>query len=179
VYGVHTPLPITEKTALAPTLHYAIAKAAADQCLAQLKDKVDAVAVRPFNCIGRDHGPQFLVPKLVRHFRERQPEIILGTTSNKRDFVDVRDMAAMYEAVMIAERVPPAVNFCSATAISADDIISTLTDMTGHRIRVIADPQLMRSIDNPYMCGDNSTIRKLGYIPSFSLRDTLAWMLEA
>ena len=178
VYGSRTPESIRETQLLLPEHHYAIAKAMADRCCLNYRDVLDVVVARPFNCIGRGHKPDFVVPKIVSHFRERRSTIELGGTTNRRDFVDVRDVAGMYEAVISCARPPPIVNFCSGTASSIEDIIATLTDITGHRIEVSHNPAFMRSVDSPFMCGDNRQLLALPFTYQYLLRDTLAWMLD-
>lgn len=178
VYGMDTREPVSECHPLEPVHHYAVAKAMADQCLAQFVPELDCVSVRPFNVIGRDQNPSFVVSKLVTEFRERRRSVVLGDTTNRRDFVDVRDLAAMYEAVLSADRPPPSVNFCSGVATSIDDIVTSLSRATRHRMEVVRDSQLMRSTDNRSMCGDNRILLGLGFRYRYSLQDTLAWMLS-
>ena len=178
VYGMDTPEPVSERHPLEPVHHYAVAKAMADQCLARFVPELDCVSVRPFNVIGRGQKPDFVISKLVTKFRERRPSIVLGDTTNRRDFVDVRDLAAMYEAVLSADRPPPIVNFCSGVATSIDDMVKLLSQATGHQMEVVRDSQLMRSTDNRSMCGDNQVLLGLGFRYRYSLQDTLAWMLR-
>ena len=178
VYGMDTPNPVSEGHPLEPVHHYAIAKAMADQCLAQFVPELDCVSVRPFNVIGKHQDPGFVVSKLVSKFRERRQSVVLGDTGSRRDFVDVRDVAAMYEAVLSADRPPPAVNFCSGVATSIDEMLKLLSQATGHQMEVVRDSQLMRSSDNRSMCGDNRVLLGLGFAYRYSLQDTLDWMLS-
>lgn len=179
VYGMNTPRPLSEDDPLDPVHHYAIAKAAADRCSLNFIGEVDVVVARVFNCIGRDHAASFVVPKIVAHFRDRRPSIELGDTTNRRDFVDVRDLARMYEAVIDAGHAPPVVNFCSGRATSIDDLIGILEVLTRHHLDVVRNPAFMRKTDSPVVCGRNDRLAALGFSCRHELSDTLRWMLDA
>jgi len=178
VYGSNTPKLICEEHPLDPEHHFAVAKVMADQAMGLYREHIDAIAARPFNCIGLGHKASFVVPKIISHFQKRAEEIVLGTTSVKRDFVDIRDVARMYEAVLNADNPNPILNFCSGRATSIDDIVETLRVITGHPIKVGFDKTLTRAVENPLMCGDNRHLLALPFEYHYSLRDTLSWMLK-
>ena len=63
-----------------------------------LWDPVDQTALAQADI--EDHEKKNnILPKIIKHFRENKKEIQLGQIDNKRDFVDVRDIAKMYELV--------------------------------------------------------------------------------
>jgi len=178
VYGQNTPKPILETQTLNPGQHYSVSKAMADQCMVLYRSSIDAIVVRPFNCIGLGHKPSFVVPKIVAHFRKKETEIVLGNTEIQRDFVDIRDVANMYVAALRADNPPNIINFCSGKATSLDVIIQTLKRVTNHEMDVRFDQAFARSVDNLYMCGDNSRLKSLPFEYSYSLENTLSWMLD-
>ena len=178
VYGDCTPEMIREDDCLRPTNHYACAKAMADHTARLYEGELDLVVARPFNCIGIGHGTSFVVPKIISHFRDRLPTIELGAVGNKRDFVDIRDIARMYRAVLAAQSPPAAINFCSGKPVSIADIVAEMVDVTGHPIEIVTNPDFVRTQDNPLMYGDISRLKAIGFEQRYSLKDTLLWMLQ-
>jgi len=179
VYGMETPELIDEGDCLRPYHHYACAKAMADQASLLYKNQLDIVVSRPFNCIGVGHTKGFVVPKLISHFRDGASSIELGDIDVKRDFIDIRDIARMYEAVLKSDRPDPIINFCSGTATSIRDIFDTLVEITGHSMQIIQNKELFRPTENRLMCGKNNRILAASFEYSYSLSDTLRWMLKS
>ncbi|MBL8920877.1 MAG: hypothetical protein JNJ54_18585 [Myxococcaceae bacterium] len=70
-------------------------------------------------------------------------------------------------------------NLCSGVGSSVEQILELLGELTGHRLTVTVNPALVRKNEVWRIIGDD---RKLGALtglrPRFSLRDTLAWMIE-
>lgn len=161
----------------APRNHYAVSKLAAELVQAQFPDICAVSVARPFNGIGRGQAQTFLVAKLVDAYKRRVEVIELGNVDVRRDFVDVRDLCYMWEALITADSPPPVVNFGNAEAVALVDILATLARLSGHHVRVEVAPRLVRAADLTYQCADNSVISALGYKRRHSLEDTLAWML--
>ncbi len=175
VYGQGTGAAFRECDTPRPKNHYALSKLAAER-LHELFS-VRTCAVRPFNCIGRGQKPALVVSKLVDAFRRRQAEIELGDVSVERDFVDIRDACAMWEAVLAVSAPPRAVNFGNGEAVRLTEVVVLLEELTQHRPRIVSSPALMRSADITYQRADTGVITGLGYKRCHSLSDTLAWML--
>jgi len=178
VYGANTPAPIAEVAALRPEHHYSVAKAMADRACEIYREKLDVVVSRPFNCIGIGHQSSFVVPKIVSHFRKRENSISLGNVDSQRDFVDIRDVANMYLAVLNTEATPSVINFCSGKATSIQELISRLSVLTGHKMSIHIDQKYVRENDNPYMCGDNTRLLSLDFDYQYDLNQTLDWMYK-
>lgn len=157
---------------------YACAKVLAEYFCAMHANKLDIVVTRPFNAIGRGHRATFLVPKIVKHFRDRVPTIQLGNTAVARSYTDVRDLAAMYEALLEAADPPRLLHLCNSEAVSIADLIGTLSDLTGHSIEVTVNPAFVRANDVLYQCGATDGLKALGFKWNYTLRDTLSWMLD-
>lgn len=170
---------ITEDTPFRPHNLYANAKVLAEGFCDMYRDKLNIVISRPFNAIGCGHRDEFLVPKIVRHFRERAPEIELGNINVARDYTDVRDLARMYELLLGAECVPEALHFCSGKAVSIAELLVTLQRLTGHNIKVRVNQSFIRKNDATYQCGSTSKLQKLGFEWQYSLEQTMQWMLQA
>jgi nucleoside-diphosphate-sugar epimerase len=120
----------------------------------------------------------YVVPKIIKHFAEKQEEIELGNIHSRRDFVDVRDVARMYWTVCKSNLMPPAVNLCSGKSTSILKIINLLEEISDHKIKVNVNSKLFRKIDNDNVKGDNSIIESMGFEYQYPLKQTLSWMLE-
>lgn len=179
IYGpLQSRAPIPETQPPRPHNLYACAKVLAESFCTMHADSLDIVVTRPFNAIGRGHRDTFLVPKIVRHFRERAPGIELGNTAVARDYTDVRDLARMYTALLEAKDPPRLLHLCNGKAVSIDDLIATLSALTGHQIAVSVNPAFIRANDVLYQCGATDGLQQLGFEWQYSLRDTLHWMLD-
>lgn len=179
IYGNKTDGLIVEQRAPDPANHYGLSKVLAERF--SLLDGVglDLVTTRPFNCIGVGQAPGFLVPKLVAHFAERRPRIELGALDVERDFVDIRDAAAAYRLLLEADAPPPVVHIASGRAVSIQALIDILRGLTGHAMEVAVNQAFIRPNDLRYQCGDVSRLAALGFIPRYTVTDTLSWMLSA
>lgn len=177
VYGERTSGLITEDRVPDPANHYGLSKHLAERLTLLEGGTLDVVTTRPFNCIGVGQKPQFLVPKLVRHFRERASRIELGNLDVERDFVDIRDAAAAYALLLDAAAPPPLLHIASGRAVSIRTLITMLETITAHRMEVVVNPAFIRANELRHQQGDPSRLAALGFTPRFELEETLRWML--
>lgn len=180
VYGNSIAGQYTESTPLKPANDYAVSKLAMEYMSWLWREKLPIVIARPFNYTGVGQSDDFLLPKLVRHFKEKQPSIALGNTFVKRDFSDVRDVVYAYRGLLEASDSKGAVNVCSEHLYSVDDVLAILRDISGHNIQVTVNEQFVRRGEVPVLYGSCERLRQItgNYVPC-PLRDTLQWMLDA
>ena len=180
VYGNATEDPITENTLPAPISHYACSKLAMEHMARSFFDRLPILITRPFNYIGRGQAAQFLLPKLVDHFRRRASVIELGNLDVERDFLDVRSVADAYVRLLDSPLQSQAVNIASGIGRSLGSILIELTRITGHCPGTVVNPALVRSNELRRMVGSTKrlieTIGPLGYS---DFESTLRWMLQS
>jgi nucleoside-diphosphate-sugar epimerase len=179
IYGPSAKGIVREDDPGNPANHYAISKYAMELGSALWTDRLDIVLLRPFNYTGRDQSTQYLLPKIVDHFRRRVDVIELGNVWVKRDFGDVRAVADAYTGLVLAENAPRVVNVATGREWTIGDIIAILSDLSGHKIEVRVNSELVRVGDAPTLSGDVSILRTA--LPDWQpreLSDTLQWMLE-
>ena len=180
VYGVPEKNPISEDFGLKPRHHYSSAKAMADTLFSILGNDLDVLSVRPFNCVGCGQQDRYVVPKLITHFKNKKKFIELGSIDNKRDFVDIRDVARMYELVCFSRPdVSNIINFCSGIGTSVREMVNDLMDISNHTIEIREDKSLIRSGDLYDSIGDVSIIKSLGFSFDHSIKDTLIWLYKS
>ena len=183
--------PIDEFVPLRPATTYGATKAAADMLLGQMaQDGLRAVRFRAFNHTGPGQAPAYVVPafaeQIARIEAGLQPPVVnVGNLEAKRDFLDVRDVAAAYAlaADPAADIDGSVFNLASGEARSIQSILDALIGMSNQQIDVETDPNRLRPSDVPYAAGSNVRIRKeIGWAPAHdfeeTLRDTLTFWRE-
>ena len=179
VYGDSGDIPQREDDPKHPPNHYGASKLLAEVFAGWYRDRLDVTIARPSNCIGAGQNPRYLVPKLVKAFAERDPEIAMGDTGISRDFVDIRDAADILARTLSAPaRSLAAINVSSGRATPIAEILETLTRISGHRPDIRRDERFIRKGDMRFQACDNARARSLGHTPDHELADTLAWMLD-
>ncbi len=176
VYGTVPPeeQPIPEDRRIAPQTPYALTKAAAERLAAN----ANAVIVRSFNLIGPEQAPKFALPswaaQLVAIGRgEREPLLEVGDLSTARDFVHVDDGVAAYR--LLAEKGSPGTvyNLASGQAVPMRHALDRLLAISGVKAEVKEGIYPPRPYDIPYLAGDASRLRALGWKPERTLDDAL------
>lgn len=178
VYGPSAEGLVAEDAPTNPANHYAVSKLAMEQGAQLWGDRLEIVVTRPFNYTGVKQQTQYLVPKIVDHFRRRADVIELGNTWVKRDFGDVRAVAEAYAGLALAENTPALLNIASGQLSSIDDILHILTQLSGHTLEVRVNPAFVRNNDVPVLGGNADRLRAAlpGWKPR-ALEETLSWML--
>lgn len=181
VYGNATPGKLAESTPPAPANDYAVTKLAMEYLARLYQDRLPLIIVRPFNYTGRGQAESFLLPKIVAHVRRGAPVIELGNLGVARDFSDVRNVVQAYLRLLEA---PAAVgrifNVCSGEAVTLDEVLSMVRQVSGLDFEVRVNPAFVRANEVKTLLGDRSALDScIGRVSRIPLRDTLKWMLEA
>ncbi|MFN3234221.1 MAG: GDP-mannose 4,6-dehydratase [Gammaproteobacteria bacterium] len=181
VYGSQSQSVLDESLCPNPLSHYATSKLAMEFMLRQWFDRLPIVITRPFNYTGPGQDKNFLVPKIVSHFKKQAPTISLGNIDVVREFFDVRSVIDCYCRLLDADNVESQVfNLCSGTGCSVRDIVDCLTSISGHQIQIKQDPALMRSGEMKKLIGSNEKfVKHVGQPLTYSLEETLLNMLNA
>ena len=179
IYGNTDQSPIRESQVPSPANHYAVSKLAMEHVARLYLDRLNLFFVRPFNYTGPLHDESFLIPKLVRHFVEHRPTVMLGNLQVEREFNDVRMVCASYLGLLSHGQRGEAYNICSGQSYSLTHVLAMLFDITGHHLEVQVNPAFVRHNEVQRLCGDpGKLLSTLGQLSSFGLQDTLGWMLQ-
>lgn len=180
VYGNSQQSPIPESQPAAPVNHYAMSKLAMEHLARAGFGELPLVITRPFNYTGPGQTPDFVIPKLVDHFRRRAPRIAMGNLHVRREYNDVRFVCEAYLRLLSLDTGAGTYNVCTGQTYSFDETLAALRRLTGHDIEVQVDPALVRASEVHTLCGDPAQLRQaIGKLPAYSLEDTLRWMLAA
>jgi len=180
IYGNSTEGVLAENTPSNPASDYAVSKLAMEYMAKLWIDKLPLFFVRPFNYTGIGQSEDFLLPKIVSHFKRNEPFIELGNLDVWRDFSDVRVVAEVYRRLLEVRPLGQAVNICSGTTHTLSEVLALAEKITGHKIEVRVNPAFVRANEVKSLCGDVSFLHSLiGETKPHSLEDTLRWMLAA
>ncbi len=179
VYGNADIGVLDEQQPPAPANDYAVSKIAMEYMARQFSDILPIAISRPFNYTGRGQAESFLVPKIVKHFRQRVDYIELGNIDVSRDFSDVRTVVQYMRRLIETPAAAGGVyNICSGRPYSLQYILDACARISGHHLEVRINPAFVRANEVKMLTGDPSRLhRTVGVQPDFSLEDTLAWML--
>ena len=178
VYGNALSSPVEESAPLAPVNHYAMSKVAMESMARNCSDRLDIIFSRPFNYTGPGQSDNFLVPKIVRHFRERRPRIALGNLDVIREFNDVRMVCDATLALLTHGVSGETYNICTGQGYRLTDLLEQLSRLTGHTMEVEVNPAFIRANEIKSLLGSPLKLRHC--IPSLqspTLNETLDWML--
>jgi len=180
VYGNAGGGSLGEDTALMPANDYAVSKLAMEYMARLWNDRLPLVIARPFNYTGVGQSTNYLLPKIVDHFRRRADRIELGNLDVSRDFSDVRTVVHLYRRLIEApEAIGGTYNISSGQAYSLREVISICSELTGHDLAVEVNPAFVRANEVKVLQGDNTNLyRLLGDWQSAPLKETLRWMLS-
>ena len=188
-YGYLRPedIPVGEETLPRPGNIYAVTKNAQNQ-LGRLYAQaygLDVLSTRSFNHIGPNQAPIFVVADFCKQVAEieagqREAVLRVGNLSAQRDFTDVRDVVRAYG--LLAEKGAPGetYNVGQGRAVSIQEILDRLLELSSSSIEVVTDPAKLRPIDVPIIQADISKLQAVtGWAPkiplSQTLEDTLAY----
>lgn len=180
VYGDAGEQVISEETSFNPANDYAVSKMAMEYMARLWMNELRIVIARPFNYTGVGQDKQFLVPKIVDHYRRRSPTIELGNIDVVRDFLDVRDVARFYRLLIEDSQAKGIYNLCSGRGYSLREILEILSILAGYRIDTIVNPDFIRKNEIRSLVGGRSRMNDLiGEPGPRPLEETLTWMYTA
>ncbi|HFQ4982567.1 TPA: GDP-mannose 4,6-dehydratase [Vibrio vulnificus] len=170
---------ISESILPSPENNYALSKYCMEKVALGYKE-LPIVIVRPFNYTGYGQSEKFLIPKIVKHFAEKQSSIQLGNINVARDFSDVRDIVRYYVELMESKESKGIYNLCSGKEISVIEIIKLMESISGHKMDVVINKMLVRSSEIDRLFGDNSRLQQIiGKVDAKDIYETLSWIYES
>jgi GDP-6-deoxy-D-talose 4-dehydrogenase len=183
IYGNANVETIDENVPAAPANDYAVSKLAMEYVARLWADKLRITIVRPFNYTGVGQSINFLLPKLVDHFKRRAPMIELGNLEVVREFSDVRNVAEYYRRLIQRNSnfaSGDAFNICSGVGHSLLEAIEMMREISGHSPEIRVNPEFVRANEVKKLVGSRAKLESaIGPVESIPLRDTLRWMYEA
>jgi GDP-6-deoxy-D-talose 4-dehydrogenase len=182
IYGNTDVEPISEAVAPAPANDYAVSKLAMEYMARLWMDRLPITIVRPFNYTGHGQHENFLLPKIVSHFKRGARDIELGNLHVWRDFSDVRTVVDCYARLVALEGsiAGQTFNVCSGVGHSLGEVLDMMAEIAGYRINVSVNPAFVRSNEVARLVGSNAKLQAvIGPLNPPPLAETLRWMYES
>ena len=187
-YGLVLPeeLPIKETNPLRPLSPYAVSKVATDLLAYQyyMSYRLDIVRTRAFNHTGPRRGEVFAESTFAKQLAEievgaRPPVIKVGNLTAVRDYTDVRDIVRAYWLAVQHGEAGEVYNISTEKGFSIQEVLDTLLEVSGARVRVEQDAARMRPSDVPVLVGDSTKFRRTtGWRPEIPFRETMSDLLD-
>ena len=186
VYGAGSARPLLETDPVVPRSPYAASKVGAEVAAMEtkLRTGLRVVVARSFPHTGPGQDERFVAPAFARRLRGARLAgarvVKVGNLDPVRDFLDVRDVAAAYLA-LISHGVPGEVyNVASGRGIALQDLFDRLAVIVGVDAIAEPDPEFMRPADIPLLVGDSGKLRAAtGWTPGVPFDQTLRDLVHA
>jgi len=182
VYGNCEQSPLQETQPPAPVNHYAMSKLAMEYMARTYAERLDLLITRPFNYTGPGQDPNFLIPKLAKHFSARATSVSLGNLLVEREFNDIRMVCDAYLLLLAHGEPGETYNVCSGRPYTLRHVIDTFEQITGHSMKIEVDPRFVRPNEVHRLCGNPEKLNQVAELHGMplqipSLKDTLESML--
>ena len=180
VYGNQNTEVLSEDLCPNPNNHYGCSKLAMEQLAKSYFDKLPIVITRPFNYTGIGQAEYFLIPKIVKHFKEKKSFIELGNLDVIREFNDVNFVCEVYKRLLESEIKSEIVNVCSGRGIKLLDVIEMMEKIAGFKIEIKINPKFVRKNEIKKLIGSNKKLFSLiGEVKQKDFYNTLKEMYES
>jgi len=180
IYGNRSEGSISEGAFPDPANDYAVSKYSMELMGKLWSNTLPITFTRPFNYTGTGQSSNFLIPKIIDHFKAKKSIIELGNIDVWREFNDVRFIADSY--VKLIEQTSlssgQAVNICTGKAYSLREVIALCEEISNHTIELHVNPQFVRKNEVRVLKGCNKLLEQsIGSSTGYELKQTLKWML--
>lgn len=171
---------IDETSSVVPGSPYAVSKLTVEHQLEYYDGRgLSTVIARPFNHIGPGQGPGFLLPDLITRLGALAAggALTVGDLSTRRDYTDVRDVAAAYLALAVAPDLGHRIyNVASGVSASGSELLDLVCAELGRETPTLrVDPSLIRPSDPRSITGSARRLHAdTGWCPNYSLADSVS-----
>ena len=162
---------------------YGISKVAQENFARLYKEKygLDIVCTRSFNHTGVGQLDKFVIPSFCKQVAEIDKtnapgKIYVGNLSAYRDISDVKDVVKVYKALLENKTDELVYNVGSGNAYKIEDLLKYIISLSNQEIEIVIDKEKLRPVDTPYICCDNTKIKK--YFNNTDIKETIKEMYE-
>jgi len=180
VYGNQGLEVLDESLCPTPANHYGASKYAMESMAKNYFDKLNIIITRPFNYTGVGQSDNFLIPKIVKHFKDGEKIIELGNINVSREFNDVEFVCEVYKRLLESNVKSETLNLCSSRGIKLLDVIDMMDDIAGYKITVKVNPMFVRKDEIKSLTGSTKKLfEMIGDVEQKDFKDTLRGMFES
>jgi GDP-4-dehydro-6-deoxy-D-mannose reductase len=177
-----------EDSPVLPQGRYGLSKHLVEQMAGHYGRTLDIRIARPFNHVGPGQRPELVLPSLLRRLREAgagragagQGELTMRGSDSIRDFVDVRDVAAAYLAILDLDQPRDrCFNVCSGRGLRISEVAALAMELAGRPMDLRFEDRPNSADDNPYLVGSPERLmRASGWAPRIALGESLRDVLS-
>ncbi len=179
IYGNQGLAVLDESLCPTPANHYGASKYAMECIAKNYFNKLSIIITRPFNYTGVGQAEHFLIPKIVKHFRENKKEIELGNLDVSREFNDVSFVCEVYKRFLESDIKSQTVNIASNKGIKLLDVIDMMNEIAGYKIEVKVNPAFVRKNEIKSLTGSSEKLFELvSEVKQKEFKDTLREIFE-
>ncbi len=184
-YVEEKDIPVKEDRELKPLHPYGISKVAQELLAYQYYKNfgIKSITIRIFNTTGpkkvNDVCSDFTKQIVLMEKGFQAPILKVGNINTKRAITDVRDLIEAFWIAIHKCDFGERYNVSGEKLYLIKDIIEILKELTNVNFDINQDSRLMRTSDEPVICGDSAKFReKTGWVPKIGIRTTLKDMLD-
>lgn len=184
--GAGAARPLTEADPVNPRSPYAASKRGAEVAALETGTRtgLKVVVARAFPHTGPGQDERFVAPAFARRLRgarlARARIVKVGNLEPTRDFLDVRDVASAYLALLERGASGEVYNVASGAGITLHELFDRLAAIVGVDAIPEVDCEFMRPADIPYLVGDATKLRAATrWSPAIPLEQTLRDLVDA
>jgi GDP-4-dehydro-6-deoxy-D-mannose reductase len=178
--------PLSEEREQKPLTPYAVSKTTQEilGLRAFWSGELPVYLTRSFNHTGPGQSDTYVASSFARQVAEvekgaREPSIRVGNLSARRDFTDVRDVAAAYTAIVERGQPGRPYNVCRGEAVAMGEVLDELLRQSRVPVQIVVDPERYHAVDAPLIVGDPRRLAAdTGWSPKYSLSETLRDLLD-
>lgn len=180
VYGNQKIEVLDESLCCMPVNHYGLSKYAME-CLSNAYfQKLNILIVRPFNYTGIGQSNDFLIPKIVSHFKNNAKTIELGNLEISREFNDIGFVSEAYKRLIESDVKSKIINLASGRGVQLLSIIQHMNTIAKYEIEVSINERFMRRNEIYHLVGSSDLLFNLiGEVHQKDISHTLRDIYDA
>lgn len=172
--------PLDESLCCKPANHYGASKYVMECLASTYFQKLNILLLRPFNYTGVGHNDNFLIPKIIRHYKNKSETIELGNIDVTREFNDIEFVCESYKRLLECNAKGKVVNIASGRGVKLLDVIQYMNDIAEYKINITINQSFVRAHDIDTLVGSPKVLFDLvGEFGQKDFKQTLKEMYEA
>jgi len=165
VYGNQGIEILDESMCPHPANHYGASKYVMECMAKNYFNRLNIVITRPFNYTGIGQPDHFLIPKIVKHFKEKKQIIELGNINVSREFNSVDFVCEVYKRILENNISGEIINISTNKGVKLLDVISIMNKLAGYEIKIEINPFFVRKDEISKLTGSN--VKLLEFLGQF------------
>jgi nucleoside-diphosphate-sugar epimerase len=169
IYGDNDGVLIPETSPAKPSNHYALSKLSMEIMAKNFFPAMPVVIARPFNYTGAGQSENFVIPKIISHFKNKIQILKLGNLFVEREYNDVDFVCYAYLQLLTHGSANEIYNVCSGKTYNLLNIINFLEELTNFKPTIQVDNSLLRASEISRLAGDPSKISNLFFDDQYKI----------